>query len=943
MAAGVPTVRARRWVAFGVSGLLATSVLIVLTSSTAAQAGVSPGTTERVSVTGPTNDETQATAPSFDAAISGDGQQVAFDTRAALDPLDARNDDGADSDVYLRDRSAGRTVLISRGVAPVVESPSPEPTPPPEPSPPREPTPPPVPSPPPIFSFRMTAPNPVAPLAAVGQPADGPANGDSQNPSVSATGRYVAFDTTATNIPDGDNDDTSDVVICDRDPNNNGIFDEHINGNPALPLDYRYTVVSRTATNDGDRISAGYAPSLAGDASAVAWIEQPLAGSAPSHITITTLTKDAMGRIQPVTGASFTVVPAAVLPPQSDAGPPIVSDASQPALSADGRTVVFQQNYQSAPESGYGYGYGSGYVFATIDAFDRGASVAVRLDDAGGAPANNNVGVNDPTVAAGGRLVAFHRWDFAAPEGTPGDTVVLVNRDPDRNGKLGPADNEPVDRQIAAVDATGQPAAASQPALSADGRYLAFGTFSRGVHNGVDNPYRTGQCDQDSAPESSDPQSNDLKSNDLKSKDVTGMGSTTTGSPVPSPTSVCDIVVRDLVLDQQHRQAGLAPGPAELASPSQELTCAPLLPPDATCEANDASTFPVLSEDGRVVAYQSAASDLVANDTNEVTDVFAREFQPTVTGAPVDFGTVPLGDSVTQTATVRHVGFGPAYPTGVTLIGPNAGDFQIFPAETCTGLALHEGETCAVSIRFTPSATGQREAVLQIAVRGRTPVPIRVTGGVGPPVDGFRASPNPVPFGQRLVLTSSGPKPVTVSNAGRAPFTIISTTLPKAAKKFPGDYKITADTCTGVTLAVGATCRVTVVNTPGGTGSRPAVLQFVDTTVSGTHLVGLTGSGTTATIQVNPGVVPAGRVTTVTGQGFPASHSVLVEVLGLPGSSTVTTASNGTFSAALVIFLHSTVGNHVVRVTAPGTPVSVTAPLLVVTGTFQPPDFIGRR
>src|SRR5262249_4431681 len=45
----------------------------------------------------------------------------------------------------------------------------------------------------------------------------------------------------------------------------------------------------------------------------------------------------------------------------------------------------------------------------------------------------------------------------------------------------------------------------------------------------------------------------------------------------------------------------------------------------AGVEADDASQFPTLSKDGRLVAFDSSASNLVAGDTNNATDVFVRD------------------------------------------------------------------------------------------------------------------------------------------------------------------------------------------------------------------------------------------------------------------------------------------------------------------------------
>src|SRR5262249_61676992 len=60
-----------------------------------------------------------AAGSSTQAAVTGDGQQVAFASLAAIDPLDATNDaQRADDDIYLRDRVAGRTLLLTRGTVP---------------------------------------------------------------------------------------------------------------------------------------------------------------------------------------------------------------------------------------------------------------------------------------------------------------------------------------------------------------------------------------------------------------------------------------------------------------------------------------------------------------------------------------------------------------------------------------------------------------------------------------------------------------------------------------------------------------------------------------------------------------------------------------------------------------------------------------------------------
>ena len=94
---------------------------------------------------------------SFDPSASADGRIVAFVTDSALDPADGNGRE----DVYLRDVVAGTTRLVSR------------------------------------------------------TPAGKAGNGESGTPSVSADGRRVAFDSTSTDLRDGDSNGARDVYVLD--------------------------------------------------------------------------------------------------------------------------------------------------------------------------------------------------------------------------------------------------------------------------------------------------------------------------------------------------------------------------------------------------------------------------------------------------------------------------------------------------------------------------------------------------------------------------------------------------------------------------------------------------------------------------------------------------------------------------------------------------------
>src|SRR5262249_29145498 len=206
-------------------------LLSIVTGHSVAGAKASPGATTRVSVDEAGNQQEPLKQFFYvgaqDPSLSGDrfpgdrGQQVAFDTEFPLDPLDARNDSGPgtdgqqprhEADVYVRDLARNHTVLITRG------------------------------TPPPVVHLQYSA----AAFAV-----DAAANGKSTAPSISADGRYVAFVTTASNLATanqqfpGPDPTHAEIVVCDRDPDGNGVFDEHVvKTDPNSALDYKYTVVS---------------------------------------------------------------------------------------------------------------------------------------------------------------------------------------------------------------------------------------------------------------------------------------------------------------------------------------------------------------------------------------------------------------------------------------------------------------------------------------------------------------------------------------------------------------------------------------------------------------------------------------------------------------------------------------------------------------------------
>ena len=99
---------------------------------------------------------------------------------------------------------------------------------------------------------------------------------------------------------------------------------------------------------------------------------------------------------------------------------------------------------------------------------------------------------------------------------------------------------------------------------------------------------------------------------------------------------------------------------------------------------------------------------------------------------PADFGTIPEYSSGYLTLYISNVTANSVIVTSMSISGANSGDFA-FPGSDCVG-TLGVGQTCQMSMLFTPSATGPRSANLLIRVQGLTqPVTFSLAGTGGNP------------------------------------------------------------------------------------------------------------------------------------------------------------------------------------------------------------------
>ncbi len=87
---------------------------------------------------------------------------------------------------------------------------------------------------------------------------------------------------------------------------------------------------------------------------------------------------------------------------------------------------------------------------------------------------------------------------------------------------------------------------------------------------------------------------------------------------------------------------------------------------------------------------------------------------PLVEVSPVDCGTVAVGATADcrTLAVVKYHGTGRLHITRAQVTGENSGDFTA--GEECVGRWLRPGQTCQLTVRFQPSAAGQRSATLVV-------------------------------------------------------------------------------------------------------------------------------------------------------------------------------------------------------------------------------------
>ncbi len=428
-------------------------------------------------------------------------------------------------------------------------------------------------------------------------------------------------------------------------------------------------------------------------------------------------------------------------------------DSRYPNLSADGRFIVFF-SLSSTLVAGDTNG------FTDVFVHDRQTGVTSRVSvSSEGVQAN--YGSSNAVISADGRYVAFESMAYN-----------LVTSDNDLLSDIFIHDRQTGVTSLVSVRSDGTKGNRSShfPSLSGDGRYVAFDSEATNlVDDDINGCYDVFLHDQQTglttrisvAPDGSEANGDSV--NPVLSADGGYVAFTSLASNLIAGDTNHrhDIFVRDL-------QAG--------------ATTRITVSSDGT-QANHYSEYPAISSNGRYVAFQSFASNLVTGDTNNKYDVFIHDRQvPLLT--PVITGFDPIAGLVGTAVTITGTNFTGA--TALTFNGTNQPAFTLNPDGTQIIAAVPDGAT-----------TGQ---IAVTAPDGTAASATNFTVILAPSLTGF--SPTAGPIGT----------PVTISGADLAWATAVAfngTSQPDFTID-PSGTQITAS------VPAGATTGKITVTTPGG-------------------------------------------------------------------------------------------------------------------------------
>jgi hypothetical protein len=360
-----------------------------------------------------------------------------------------------------------------------------------------------------------------------------------------------------------------------------------------------------------------------------------------------------------------------------------------------------------------------------------------------------------------------------------------------------------------------------------------------------------------------------------------------------------------------------------------------------------------LAASGLVLALASACSfgNDVTTGADGGFDVTQQQSAAVLVAQPAtqDFGTVTVGSqSAAADVTVSNAGGG---PSGALSVSVSGGAFGI-DADACSGHSLDPSATCVVKLHFAPSSAGAQSGTLTVSGAQTSPIGVTLSG-TGADNGSLSLTPGTQDFGAVGAGATSKPTTFTVKNGGTAKTGAVSLSV---TGQDSAAFQLGNDSCSGKTLAGGASCTVDVTFAPTASGAATATLTAQAAGAKGTATASLSGTGgAPASFAMTPstydfgsigqGSTSAQQTFTVKNTGGSASGTVAVTIDG-PNAKDFALASNGCTAAVqagatctfALAFTPSSAAAEAAKITVSAP--SVTPVTAAVTGTGLPPSAI---
>jgi subtilase family serine protease len=284
----------------------------------------------------------------------------------------------------------------------------------------------------------------------------------------------------------------------------------------------------------------------------------------------------------------------------------------------------------------------------------------------------------------------------------------------------------------------------------------------------------------------------------------------------------------------------------------------------------------------------------------------------TLTPTSLTFASTAVGStSAAQKVTVKNSGTAPLSITNVSISGGNYGDFSgSGTSTTCsTTTALASGASCIVTIAFAPAAAGTRTSTLVITDNAGTGSQSATLTGTGtsPATTSLTLTPTSLAFATTAVGATTAAQVVTVKNTGTTAVTLTSQSVTGTNAS---SFLRSATTC-GTSLAVSASCTISVEFKPVAAGTLTGSLTLADNATGSPQTVSLSGTAVAAglTVTLTPanglnfnatavGATTAALVATVKNTGTAAVTLTSEKITGTNATSFIISANTCTTSLA---------------------------------------------